>query len=286
MRYEAHAFNFEDDELAFPALGTIDVPFAAAPDLAGPDRFVSPARLHLGHDQPFDLDGHGTHVAGTVGQLTNNGVGDAGMAFNVRIMPVKVMASAWDDIFGSPRIGTDDVVARGIRYAVDNGAKVINLSIGRQGVRRRPCTRLSAYAVANGAFVVGGRRKRFRRRERRSNATPSSLPTSREWSRWGRSAGTGSARSTRTAGPYIELVAPGGDYADWLEAAGAFSSRRSTSIWSTPSRAGRPDTARPGSTRSPMNSSRERRWRLLTWPGSPRCSCSRESRALRRLRLP
>ena len=38
----------------------------------------------------------------------------------------------WDYIFDSPFAGTDDVVARGVRYAADNGAKVINLSIGRE----------------------------------------------------------------------------------------------------------------------------------------------------------
>ena len=55
------------------------------------------------------------------------------MAFNVRIMPVKVIDAIWDFIFDSPFVGTDDVVARGIRYAVDNGAKVLNMSIGRTG---------------------------------------------------------------------------------------------------------------------------------------------------------
>ena len=62
---------------------------------------------------PLDLDGHGTHVSGTIGQLTNNSAGMAGVAFNVKIMPVKVIDSTWDDIFGSPNQGTDDIVARG-----------------------------------------------------------------------------------------------------------------------------------------------------------------------------
>ena len=64
-------------------------------------------------------------MSGTIGQLTDNGVGVAGMAFNVRIMPVKVVSGDWDLIFNSPFEGTDDVVARGIRYAVDNGARVL-----------------------------------------------------------------------------------------------------------------------------------------------------------------
>src|SRR5207248_3895740 len=87
---------------SFPALGVVDIPFAAAPDLAGPDRFVAPRDFIWNDTDPLDLDGHGTHVAGTIGQLTNNSVGGAGMAFNVRIMPVKVIDSLWDDILGSP----------------------------------------------------------------------------------------------------------------------------------------------------------------------------------------
>ena len=55
------------------------------------------------------------------------------MAFNIKLMPVKVISTEWDEIFGAPHQGTDDRIALGIRYAVDNGAKVINMSIGRTG---------------------------------------------------------------------------------------------------------------------------------------------------------
>ncbi len=77
----------------YPALGVVDVPFAAAPELGaiGSTRFVSPRDFIWDDDLPVDLDAHGTHVAGTVGQLTNNGNGTAGMAYNVRLMPVKVI---------------------------------------------------------------------------------------------------------------------------------------------------------------------------------------------------
>ena len=147
-----------------PGARPLTVPFAAAPDLAGPDRFVAPRDFIWDDLLPLDLDGHGTHVAGTVGQLTNNNLGVAGMAFNVRIMPVKVIDGQWDFVFNSPFIGTDDTVARGIRYAVDNGAKVLNLSIGRNGPPAPVVEDAVRYAVSRGAFRGRVGRQRLRRR--------------------------------------------------------------------------------------------------------------------------
>jgi len=84
---------------------------------------------------PLDFDGHGTHVSGTIGQLTNDGIATAGVAFNVKLMPVKVLSSTWDVLFGAALDigGSDDDVATGIRYAADNGAKIINMSLGGVG---------------------------------------------------------------------------------------------------------------------------------------------------------
>ena len=144
FRYNSRfPFRMTQNGPLYPALGIVDVPFAAAPELgtSGSTRFVAPRDFIWDDDAPVDLDSHGTHVAGTVGQLTNNSVGGAGMAYNVRIMPVKIIQALWDEIFSSPNEGTDDVVARGIRYAADNGAKVLNLSIGRVDGRARTCGR-------------------------------------------------------------------------------------------------------------------------------------------------
>ncbi len=69
-----------------------------------------------------DDNGHGTHVAGTIGALTNNGVGVAGMNWQVQLLAAKVL-----DASGS---GTYAQVADGIVWAADHGAKVINLSLG------------------------------------------------------------------------------------------------------------------------------------------------------------
>ncbi len=69
-----------------------------------------------------DDQGHGSHVAGTVAQTTNNGKGTAGLAYCATIMPVKVLnARGW---------GTNVGVAQGIRFAADHGAQVINMSLG------------------------------------------------------------------------------------------------------------------------------------------------------------
>jgi serine protease len=154
LRYTADSFQLTEGGPEFPALGEIDVPFAVAPEL-GDAKFVSPWDFIWDDNLPLDLDGHGTHVSGTIGQLTNNGVGVAGMAYNVRIMPVKVLDDVWDFVFNSPYIGTDDTVARGIRYAADNGAQIINMSIGRsEGGPATVVDEAIRYAISRGAFVV------------------------------------------------------------------------------------------------------------------------------------
>ena len=198
------------DDTLFPSLGTIDVPFAPAPDLAGPDRVVAPRDFIWDDDTPVDMSGHGTHVAGTIGQLTNNNVGVAGVAFNVRLMPVKVVDDFWDAYFGSPFVGTDDVVARGIRYAVDNGAQVLNLSIGRTGPPAPVVRDAIANAVSRGAFVAvvaGNEAHRGNEVERLAEFAPQIN---------GMVAVGAIGRDRQRAfysntGSYVELAAPGGD---------------------------------------------------------------------------
>ncbi len=87
--------------------------FAAGQFTRGYD-FVDDDRL------PLDRNGHGTHVAGTIAEKTNNGVGLVGLAYRAKLMPVRVL-----DRHGS---GAADDIAHGIRYAVAHGADVINMS--------------------------------------------------------------------------------------------------------------------------------------------------------------
>jgi subtilisin family serine protease len=87
-----------------------------------------------GDNDPMDLNGHGTHVAGIIGAVGSNGVGVAGVCWKARIMAVRAM-----DAQGS---GTSASIIQGINFAVARGAKVINMSLGGGG------TFDSAYSAA------------------------------------------------------------------------------------------------------------------------------------------
>jgi len=93
--------------------------FQRSPDLA-PDQFVEGYDF-VGHDRlPLDQNGHGTHVASTIAERTGNGIGLTGLAYNAKIMPVRVL--------DSEGLGRASEIAKGIRWAVHNGAQVINMS--------------------------------------------------------------------------------------------------------------------------------------------------------------
>ncbi|MBV9816761.1 MAG: S8 family serine peptidase [Solirubrobacterales bacterium] len=94
--------------------------FMPSPDFSQ-TRFVSPYDF-VDHDRyPLDRLGHGTFVAGVVAESTNNRIGLTGLAYGASIMPVRVLDAQGD--------GDQVTIARGIRYAVAHGAKVINLSL-------------------------------------------------------------------------------------------------------------------------------------------------------------
>lgn len=72
-------------------------------------------------NDPMDSDYHGTHVAGTIGAEGNNEIGISGIAWDTQIMPVRVLSEDG---------GSYQAIIEGIRYAIDNGADIINLSLG------------------------------------------------------------------------------------------------------------------------------------------------------------
>jgi thermitase len=93
---------------------------ATHPDLAGR---VLPGYDFANNDSnPADDNGHGTAVAGVAAARGNDGLGVAGAAWNVAILPVKTMSSS-----GS---GSYSAIANGITYSADRGARIINLSLG------------------------------------------------------------------------------------------------------------------------------------------------------------
>jgi serine protease len=100
----------------------------------------------VGNDAHANDDhAHGSHVTGTIAQVTNNGIGVAGVARNVKIMPLKVLSGS-----GS---GSVAGIADAIRYAADKGAKVMNMSLGG-AFPSRILKKAVEYAHAKGVTVV------------------------------------------------------------------------------------------------------------------------------------
>ena len=94
--------------------------FRRAPDLykkrwVAPYDFIDEDRL------PLDEDGHGTHITGTIAQATNNKIGLTGLAYGVKVMPLRVLDENGD--------GDGSDLVRALRYAAKHGADVINMSV-------------------------------------------------------------------------------------------------------------------------------------------------------------
>jgi serine protease len=94
--------------------------FHESPDFAN-TKFVDPYDFVARNAFPVDREGHGTFVAGTVAESTNNRLGVTGLAYGASIMPVRVL--------NGDGTGDASTIAKGIRYAVTHHAQVINLSL-------------------------------------------------------------------------------------------------------------------------------------------------------------
>ena len=142
-----------------------------------------------------DLHGHGTHVAGTIAQATNNGYQGAGIAPGARILPVRVL-----DADGSGY--TSDIID-GIVWAVDNGAQVLNLSLGSNTSSASELLAVE-WAVEQGALVVAASGNNY-------GATVS-FPAG-----YDAALAVGATDAADARAPYsnrgdaLDLVAPGGD---------------------------------------------------------------------------
>jgi serine protease len=167
-----------------------------------PSRLVRGWNFVAGNDDARDDHAHGTHVAGTVAQSTGNGKGVAGMAPQARLMPVKVLSA-----FGS---GTSHDIAEGIRWAVDHGARVLNLSLGG-GSRSLAMESAVAYAHRRGAIVICAAGNAGSRGVSYPAAYPGAFAVSAVGPR-------GRLAPYSSFGPQVAIAAPGGDKSQGEEA--------------------------------------------------------------------
>ncbi|MCA2980757.1 MAG: peptidase S8 [Myxococcaceae bacterium] len=168
--------------------------FRRVPDLGG-TTFVDGYDFVNKDRHANDDHGHGTHVAGTIAQSTNNAEGVAGVAFQAAIMPVKVL-----DHFGG---GTSADIADAIRWAADHGANVINMSLGGGG-RSAVMERAVEYARKKGVVVVCAAGNGGRGVVEYPAAYPGSVAVA--------AVGPGGQRAPYSSwGKELDLAAPGGD---------------------------------------------------------------------------
>lgn len=95
-------------------------PFKRSPDFS-PHEFVKGYDFVDKDPYPNDRNGHGTFVAATIAEATNNDIGVTGLAYGARIMPVRVLDTEGE--------GEASTIAEGVMYAVKHGAQIINLSL-------------------------------------------------------------------------------------------------------------------------------------------------------------
>jgi len=167
--------------------------FQQAPDLAG-TRFFPGFDFVNQDNHANDDHGHGTHVAGTLAQTTNNNLGIAGVAFNAHLLPVKVL-----DARGQ---GSYEAIIQGVSFAVGNGARIINLSLSGNSPSQALEEAVNS-AKNRGVTVISAAG---------NNSGPVGYPAA-----YGSVIAVGSIRFDDTLAPYssrgpqIDLVAPGGD---------------------------------------------------------------------------
>ena len=174
--------------------------FRISPDFRG-SRVVAPYDF-VAHDRyPLDRNGHGTFVAGVVAERTNNGLGLTGLAYGASIMPVRVLNQRGE--------GAESTIADGIRYAVDHGARVINLSLEFLPSRVRSAAQIPLivravnYARRHRVVVVAAAGND----EASKVAFPARVPGVISV---GATTKDGCQASYSNGGPGLDLVAPGG----------------------------------------------------------------------------
>jgi serine protease len=172
--------------------------YRRAPDLRA-STFVHPYDFVDDDPHPNDAYGHGTHVAGTIAQATNNGQGTAGVAYGVKIMPLKVLNNAGE--------GDSVAIAKAIRYAARRRADVVNLSLEFHPsvIAAEIPEILSAmrYAHRRGTVIVGAAGNKFVRRVAYPARATQAIAV-------GAISRNGCQTDYSNSGSDLDLVAPGG----------------------------------------------------------------------------
>jgi serine protease len=151
-----------------------------------------------------DDNGHGTHVAGTIAQSTNNNIGVAGIAYEASLMPLKVLSNGGG--------GTVADIAESIKFAADNGADVINMSLGGGGESQLMREAID-YAHQKGVVIIAAAGN--------ANQNSASYPA-----RYPHVIGVAALDATGHKAPYsnfgagVDISAPGGSKANGDEAGG------------------------------------------------------------------
>lgn len=169
------------------------------PDLPSANIIMTPSQVYVNWDS-IDFNGHGTHVAGTIGAATNNDLGVSGINWNVKLMAVQVL----DD----DGIGSDYTIENGIKYAADHGVKVINLSLGSQNkCANVPTTQtVINYARSKGVTVVVAAGNE---NQDASNVTPASCTGVITV---GATTNSDTRASYSNYGSIVDIAAPGGQF--------------------------------------------------------------------------
>jgi len=205
-------------------IALFNIPFRQNPDIAS-TRFGRSSDFIFWNGPVLDMDGHGTHVAGTLLQETNNALGTAGIASHARLMALKACVGYWElqivrsnqgvPGFVDPNEGgfcSTSAAVAAMRYAVDNGARIINLSFGGPSASPALLETLQ-YAVQRGAFVSISMGNEY------EEGNPIEYPAAYAPQIAGAMSVGAVGRSRRRAwysntGSHIEIAAPGGDDRD------------------------------------------------------------------------
>jgi serine protease len=184
-----------DSGIAYRSLGST---YVRSPDFS-PTQFVAGYDFVDNDALPLDESGHGTHVAGTIAEQTNNGIGMTGLAYGAKLMPVRVL--------NKNGVGYANRIAEGIRFAVAHHAQVINMSFNFGCGEKVPMVdEALREAFAHGVVTVGSG----------GNIQPSGPSCVSEPATGPRVIGVGASTEGGCLGEYsvagagIDVLAPGG----------------------------------------------------------------------------